>query len=394
MQIRIRNLSALAAGIAAIALAGSSSVATAAPLGLGGTHYSVTVLPNVNDINGCVATPPAVLPPAASIGSAINIHGQVVGTSYYCDVQDQSWEAVRWSSGSVFEFQPSWATLYPSSFTSSGLALNDFGTIVGRATHAGFTSGFAFVYRGGTVIDLGSFAQPGPCDPTLISCFDGPPSAATAVNDLGQVAGWSNVSISPANHAFLYTGGTLHDLGTLGGTNSAAADVNELGIVVGTSDTIAGSQHAFATRLAGPMRDLGTLGGADSSAAALNLFGQIVGSSELGLGPGAHAVLYSFGTIRDLGTLGGTSSAALGINDLGVVVGQSTTIGDVSTHAFVDVLGVMRDLNALVPPGTPTLVNATGVNDLGQIVANDAAVVSATGPPPPGAHTYVLTPVH
>jgi probable HAF family extracellular repeat protein len=390
MHTRLRNLSALAVCVAAVVLATSVSVATAGSKGFGITHYSVTVLPNVNDVNGCVGAPP---PPAASVGNAINIFGQVVGTSYYCDAQDHSWEAVRWTSGSVFEFQPVWATLYPNSFTSSGLAINDFGTIVGRATHAGFTSGFAFVYRGGTVIDLGSFAQPGPCDPALPSCFDGPPSAATAVNDLGQVAGWSNVSISPANHAFLYTGGVLHDLGTLGGTNSAAADLNEFGVIVGTSDTVAGSHHAFATRLAGPMRDLGTLGGANSAAAALNLWGQIVGNSELGAGPAAHAFIYSFGLLHDLGTLGGTSSAALGINDLGTIVGQSTTVGDVSTHAFVDVHGVMRDLNTLVPTGTPTLVSATGVNDFGQIVANDAAIASPTGPPPIGAHTYVLTPV-
>ena len=42
-----------------------------------------------------------------------------------------------------------------------------------------------------------------------------------------------------------YSNGTMHDLGTLGGTTSYAAAINNSGQVVGHAVTAAGDQHAF-----------------------------------------------------------------------------------------------------------------------------------------------------
>ena len=76
---------------------------------------------------------------------------------------------------------------------------------------------------------------------------------------------------------------TVTDLGTLGGSYSYASAVNDSGQVVGYSGT-AGSfaSHAFSWTQKGGMVDLGTLGGSDgySSASAVNDSGQVVGSSS------------------------------------------------------------------------------------------------------------------
>jgi probable HAF family extracellular repeat protein len=97
-------------------------------------------------------------------------------------------------------------------------------------------------------------------------------SIGQAVNDSGQVAGYSSNAGPTATHAFLSGpgGGPLTDLGTLGGgTLSYGFGVNASGQVAGaTSVTAAGSMpyHAFLSAPGGgPLTDLGTLGGTVNS---------------------------------------------------------------------------------------------------------------------------------
>ena len=106
----------------------------------------------------------------------------------------------------------------------------------------------------------------------------------------------------------------MTDLGTLGGSSSDATGINDSGQVVGDSwlSTAANSGRDAFLYSGGSMTDLGTLGG-DSYATGINDSGQVVGHLVYPTDQGFHAFLYSSGSMTDLGT--GLISCATGIND-------------------------------------------------------------------------------
>jgi probable HAF family extracellular repeat protein len=113
--------------------------------------------------------------------------------------------------------------------------------------------------------------------------------------------------------------------------------------------------------------------------------GQVVRSSGTAAGR-YHAFITGPNGVgmTDLGTLGGDYTAAWGINDAGQVVGRSGTAAG-AYHAFITgPNGVgMTDLNSLVSvPGGVALLDATGINNLGQ--------VAVIGSPVPEPETYAM----
>ena len=176
----------------------------------------------------------------------------------------------------------------------------------------------------------------------------------------------------------------MTDLANLGGRFTRPAGINAAGQVVGT-DVF---QHAFITGPNGvDMTDLGTLGGNRSEAYGINDSGQVVGRSTTTINNWEyHAFITGPNGVgmTDLGTLGGGESFAQGINDMGQVVGYSRTAAG-SYHAFITgPNGVgMSDLNTLVHvPDGVVLTNATGINNVGQIIAVTTPV--------PEPETYAL----
>jgi len=236
---------------------------------------------------------------------------------------------------------------------SVGIGLNNKGQVTGISHLAGNVISRAFLYSDGTMRDLG----------TLYG--DATNSGGWGINDKGQVAGRVAVAGGGLERAFIYSDGTMHDLGTLGGSYSFGRDINNKGQVTGYS-TLAGEDgypHAFFYS-DGTMQDLGTLGGSYSKGYSINDKGQVVGVSPLVPGTTVeHAFLYSDGFMQDLGTLGGSVSAGFGINNKGQVTGGSITSGG-ARHAFLYTDGTMTDL------GTLGGIQGDGlsVNDKGQVV--------------------------
>ncbi len=205
-----------------------------------------------------------------------------------------------------------------------------------------------FVYSGGVVSVL----------PTL----GGLRCQPRDINDAGQVVGWSQLLPGQGDHAFVANGGVLTDLGTLGGDESIAVKINELGVIAGESLNADGRRRAFRYS-GGTMTDLGVLPGDEASQAVdINDAGQIVGVSYVYLEP-YRSFLYDAGMMIDLGSLGGGDTRVADINASGQITGSSKNAGGV-TRAFLYESGSMTDLGTL--GGSRSV--ATAINDAGQVV--------------------------
>ncbi len=173
-----------------------------------------------------------------------------------------------------------------------------------------------------------------------LGTLGGEQARATGVSADGSiVVGRSQFSLdSPyAEHAFVWSNGSMLDIGTLGGDTSRAFGVSANGnVVVGYSQNEDGDERAFRWSPGGTMEDLETLGGSKSNAYAASADGgTIVGMSEMA-GGGYHAFRWISGFgMQDIGTLGGTSATALAVSADGeVVAGYSSLAGDSTVRAF------------------------------------------------------------
>ena len=334
--------------VAVLAVAvGVSAAAAAAPAAAATTTYTITDLGSLGF--------------GGSVPSAVNATGQVTGYSYLLTLVpdpagcppnypnpkkcvEHPWHAFLYSNGQMTDL----GTVGGGNF-SEGNAVNRSGQVAGAsATNNGGSD--AFLWNGKKMINLGQQAP-----------LNGSDSDATGINDSGQVVGRYGTTGTP-EHAFLYSNGTMTGLPEPGftGPDGCEADaINNTGQIAGACADSTGATHLVLWHN-GTVTDLGTLSPPGSysytQAVSINNNGQI--AVTINAGGTTEGFLYSNGTITSLG-----SFLAAAINDSGVMVGGPS----------IDTGGTVQNLNSLLPAGSPTIHDATAINDNGQIAA------SATG---------------
>ena len=200
------------------------------------------------------------------------------------------------------------------------LRLNNLGDVVGRGGGSGQAQAMSWTHDNMQAKRLGSLLA-------------GDYSSASAINDAGEITGFSNTSTSVVPFVWRPKGGWQR-LPLLAGDNGGQGfGINRSGDVVGYSSGPNGTRAFLWTRGRG-IRSLGSLpGGNYSRARAVNDSAEVVGIS--GSPAGERAVLWTKdGEVRDLGTVpGDSSSEAIAINNAGAVVGYSKGPGGL--HAFL-----------------------------------------------------------
>lgn len=310
-----------------------------------------------------------------SYGYGINASGQVAGVSQTAG--NSASHAFLYSNGTMRDL----ATL-DGGCCSAGFGINAIGQVVGWSTYRSSTrKTHAFLYSDGAMQKLGALSRAY--------------SQAYAINNSGQVTGYYvpsseaanfNLSMDPAGaddsfpgagYAFIYSNGTVQNLGTFGGTGSKGYGINDSGQVTGASDYNTNPFYSAFLYSNGSMNNLGTFGGHDSAGSGINASGQVTGWAD-------HlytkrAFLYSNGLMEDLGSLAGYESWGQGINTSGQVTGAAFFKHQVAIHAFIYSDGDMLDLNTLIGSAASlyTLTSGESINDAGQIVVN--GTVNAAG---------------
>jgi probable HAF family extracellular repeat protein len=327
----------------------------------------------------------------SSIGNSINNLGIIAGRSNL--LGNGSRHAVIWRHGELIDLEtlggPNSNVLWPVKNILgivSGITQTDevddsgeswsCGAFFPAATATGYRC-VGFVWRDGVMKEL----------PTL----GGTHGFATGTNNWGYTVGWAentvhdSTCVAPQILQFRAVvwgpdARIFRELPPLPGhTTSAATAINDLGQVVGISgicdDAVGKFSAISAVRwdLNGVPHDLGDIGGnAWNTSMAINLRGDIVGFANIAKpADGAlmpHAFLWTKrGGIKDLGTLeDDVFSQAYGINFRGQVVGRSCDV-DFNCRAFLWENGKMAELKTLLPgyTGRPTV--AADIDDFGRI---------------------------
>jgi probable HAF family extracellular repeat protein len=253
----------------------------------------------------------------------------------------------------------------------------------------------------------------------------GTASRGNSVNNAGLVAGYSKLAGDLSRHATVWAGGSIFNLGTLGGPNSSVAwpVKNTRGIIAGISQTatpdplketwscgafFSGPNNTGFTCLGfvwedGVMRALPTLGGNNAFATGANNHRQVVGWAEntvhdpTCVSPQVlqfRPVVWGpeRDQIQELPPLSGdTSGAATAINDRGQVVGISGTC-DQAVGRFTAAHAVLWENDAATDIGNlggNTWNTPMAINRRGDIVG--FASQPGDDPDNPNLHAFIRT---
>jgi probable HAF family extracellular repeat protein len=322
-------------------------------------------------------------PQTSTDAEAINPRGTIAGGSRTGALDPVSGspviKATLWRDGHIVSL----GTF--GGLSSGAMSISSNELVTGWSQTADGVESHAFLWVQGKMRDLGTLG--------------GQNSAGLDVNDRGQVVGFSDFAIDPSTgqptqHPFFWDRDRMIDIG-LGGSFGGSGLINGRGQAIGDSLLPGDAEdHAFLWS-EGKVHDLGTLGGSMSLPTGLTENADISGVSWLPGDEGLHAVLWIKGAIHDLGAVAGDEcSWAWALNSSDQVVGISVPSCDLAqARAFLWDDGVMVDLNTLIRPDSALhLVYAMAINDAG--------VIAGIGVPPgisPGdvetlGHAYLLIP--
>ena len=294
--------------------------------------------------------------PHETYGSGINSSGQVTGMSR---LPDGSFHAFLYSAGLITDL----GTLGGSG--SFGAALNDSGQVTGAAltsesvAHAFVYSNGTMTDIGapgdggstGTGINaqgqVSGYGQVGNGvlpfrysngTMELFGTLGGPNSLVYGINDSGEMTGWSETSMSdPTRHPVLITN-VVQDIDP-NAIDSSGYAINASGQITGVN---LNSGFLYSN---GTMIDLGDLGGGESRGLAINSAGHVTGASVPSDQGGTHAFLYRNGQMIDLNSAIDpanplpsdiTLTEATAINDCGWIVANG--LADLSTRHYAYLL--------------------------------------------------------
>lgn len=260
----------------------------------------------------------------ASTANAVNVSGQVVGES---ETAQGEIHAFLWERGTMRD-------LGLPGESSSARGINNKGEIIGFAAGKNLRGG-AILWKDGARQPLGDL---GP---------SGSGSNALAINNKGDIAGVSSGFATPWGgvvRAVVWLSGAIQDVGTLGGPHSTAKAINDFGEVVGWTDLPGHSTVGFLWK-DGSLQNLGTLAGTiskpgiQSQAISINRQGLVVGSALNSAGE-SRAVIWENGVATDLNTLipfgsGVVLTRAVAINNKGQIVAQEQFRADGPARSFL-----------------------------------------------------------
>jgi len=250
----------------------------------------------------------------------------------------------------------------PSEYSGGlAVAINSQNQVVISATTVADGTRRALLWDDGVIQDIGTLGASS--------------TAPTAINDLGQVVGWSMVDGSL--HAFFWDRGTMQDLGEVVVYSSDKPEFNQVRIN-GRGQVLGNRPGAQAFLWENGVTQTVPL----DFAAGLNDEGQVAGWvwHEDGGIRRMRAAVWKDGVLTDLGTLGGDESSARAISNSGWVVGSSRTapneLGTSEKHAFRWRAGRMEDLgrSGQMSSGRPVDWQGLLVNDPGEVGAKSSDI--------------------
>ncbi|HXH61767.1 MAG TPA: hypothetical protein VNI20_10470 [Fimbriimonadaceae bacterium] len=247
--------------------------------------------------------------------------------------------------------------LFENAFGNSARAINDLGQVTGSSTVTTTTTR-AYLYSAGTLTNLGTLN-------------DDNTSTGRSINKFGHVAGFAGV-LSAAN-GFLYNGSSLTDIGSLIGHSVIVQGMNDSDTIVGFDEVVNYHPRAFLYKN-GSMTDISD-GHDYSIASAVNNAGTVVGY----FGDGGYLVgsfYYDNGTYTLFGnTNGQVGTRAYDINNNGWITGE--TDYNKRRRAFLYHDGTMQTLGGLGDVSQGNAINDSGVIVGTYLLAGNEGAVDA-----------------